>query len=230
MNAAPLRIPVVLDRQVVAGAACWALTILFFVGQAVAQAASRAPYSLDRSFISDLGNTACGPYTAGATYHAEVCSPLHDVMNGTFVVCGLLVLLGAILTRRAWPRRRTTTVALALLVLGGAGQVLVGFRPENVDLGLHGLGAVFGIAGSDLAVLLLGIVLWRTSRWAALVSILAGAAGLVCFVLTVSATSGVAVPVGTVERIAGYVPVVWMILVGAFLLRAALAERRPVPA
>jgi hypothetical membrane protein len=230
VSAVGRRFPAALDGQVAAGAACWVLTVLFFVGQAVVQATSRAPYGLDRSFISDLGNTGCGPYTAGI-YHADVCAPLHDVMNGTFVACGLLVLLGAVLARRAWPRRRLTTFALALLVLGGAGQVLVGFRPENVDLGLHTLGAVFGIAGSDLAVLLLGIVLWGTSRWAALLSVLAGAIGLVCFVLTGSAAAGtVAVGVGTVERIAGYVPVVWMILVGAFLLRAALAERRPAPA
>ena len=96
--------PASADRQVALGAACWVLTVVFFIGQAVAQAASTVPYSLAGNYISDLGNTACGTFTQGA-YRADVCSPLHGVMNATFVVTGLLMLGGAVGTRRAWPRR-----------------------------------------------------------------------------------------------------------------------------
>jgi hypothetical membrane protein len=218
------RFPVSMDRQVAIGGACWALTVLFFVGQAVAQAASTVPYSLSGNYISDLGNTACGPFTLG-TYHTVVCTPLHDVMNATFVVSGLLTLAGAIGTWRAWPRRRLTTAGLVLLVLAGAGQMLVGFRPENVDIALHGIGALFGIGGANVGVVLLGGAMWRTRRWVAVLSLAVGAVGLVSFLLLGSAPS-LGLGIGLVERLAGYPVVVWMIAIGGYLLSIATARMR----
>jgi hypothetical membrane protein len=218
--------PVSADRQVAVGGACWALTVVFFVGQAVVQAASTVPYSLTGNYISDLGNTACGPFTVAA-YHADVCSPLHGVMNAAFVVTGLLTLAGAIGTWRAWPRRRLTTVGLILLVLAGAGEVVVGLRPENVNIGLHGLGAVFGIGGANVGVLLLGVGVWRAERWTAIFSLVVGAVGLASFLLLGSAPS-LGLGIGLVERLAGYPVVLWLIVMGGFLLRAATTSgRRP---
>jgi len=221
------RFPAAVDRPVAIGGACWALTILFFVGQAVAQAASTAPYSLAGSYISDLGNTACGPFALG-TYHADVCSPLNGVMNATFVVCGLLSLAGPLLTWRAWPARRLTAAGLALLALGGAGEVLVGLRPENVNIGLHGLGAAFGIGGANLGVLLLGAGVWSARWWVAILSLVVGAVGVVCFLLLGSAPS-LGLGVGLVERLAAYPLVVWQIVVGGFLLWSATRSERSVP-
>jgi membrane protease YdiL (CAAX protease family) len=63
--------------------------VLFFIGQAVAQAAVATPFSLIDNNISDLGATTCGPLTIG-DYRAEVCSPWHPVMNATFVLSGVL--------------------------------------------------------------------------------------------------------------------------------------------
>jgi hypothetical protein len=217
--------PMSADRQVALGAACWVLTLVFFVGQAVAQAASTVPYSLAGNNISDLGNTACGTFTQGA-YRADVCSPLHSVMNATFVLTGLLMLGGAVATRRAWPRRRLTTAGLVMLVLAGAGEVLVGFRPENVSLGLHALGAIFGIAGANVGVLLLAGAVWRTAPWTAILSLVVGVLGLVSFLLFVSAPS-VGVGTGLVERLAGYPVVVWMIVIGCFLLWSTTWSDRP---
>jgi hypothetical membrane protein len=213
------RFPAALDGQVGTGAACWVLLVVFFVGQAVAQAASRAPYSLTGNYISDLGNTACGPFTL-ATYHARVCSPLHAVMNATFVVSGLLALLGAVLTRRAWPPRRLSGAGLVLLGLGGVGQAVAGLRPENVDLGLHSLGALFGIAGSNVGVVLLGCAVWRARLGFGIVSVLVGAVGLVSFVMTAAAPEA-GLAVGAVERLAVYPMVLWMIGTGTVLLRSA---------
>jgi hypothetical membrane protein len=93
------------------GGASWILTLLYFIGQAVAQAAWRTPYSLIDNRVSDLGNTACGR-TLANTY---LCSPLHTVMNTTFVLTGVLILVGLFLTRSIWPRRRLTTWGLILL-------------------------------------------------------------------------------------------------------------------
>jgi hypothetical membrane protein len=217
------RFPASVDGWVVAGAAAWALTVVFFVAQAVAQAASTAPYSLARNYISDLGNTACGPFTLGA-YHEQVCSPLHGVMNAAFVVAGILMLLGAAATWRAWPARRLAVAGLALLALGGAGQALAGLCPENVDLGLHTIGAVFGIGGANIGVLLLGLAVWRVHRPFGMVSVLAGAVGLVGFLLTGSASS-IGLGIGTVERIAAYPLGTWTIAVGVLLLWSAVQPR-----
>jgi hypothetical protein len=65
--------PASLTRQVIFGAACWALSTAFFVDQAIVQAASARPYSLAANYISDLGSTACGPLSLGG-YHASGCS------------------------------------------------------------------------------------------------------------------------------------------------------------
>jgi hypothetical protein len=46
-------------------------------------------------------------------------------------------MLGAILTRRAWPRRLLTVFGLVLLALAGVGLILAGFAPENANLSLH---------------------------------------------------------------------------------------------
>lgn len=86
----------------------WILTLLYFIGQAVAQGAWTTPYSLIDNRVSDLGNTACGR-TLANTY---ICSPLHAVMNTTFVLTGVLILVGLFLTRSIWPQRRLTTWAL----------------------------------------------------------------------------------------------------------------------
>lgn len=215
--------PASTDRQVAAGGACWVLTVVFFVGQGVVQAASTAPYSLTANYISDLGNTACGPFSLDG-YHTVVCSPLHDLMNGMFVLAGLLTLAGAVLTRRAWPRRRLTAAGLVLLGLAGAGEVLVGFRPENVDIALHELGAVFGIGGANVGVILLGAGVWRARRWIAIFSLAAGVLGVAGFLLLSSAPS-LGLGIGLVERLAGYPVVAWMMVVGGYLLRPALQLR-----
>jgi hypothetical membrane protein len=70
------------------GGGSWILTLLYFIGQAVAQAAWTTPYSLIDNRVSDLGNTACGR-TLANTY---ICSALHAVMNTTFVLTGVLTL------------------------------------------------------------------------------------------------------------------------------------------
>src|SRR3954451_20887194 len=59
-------------------------TVQYAVAQIVAASAWNPPYDWMKNFISDPGNTACGPFSVHgpATY---VCSPLHAVMNGSFI-------------------------------------------------------------------------------------------------------------------------------------------------
>jgi hypothetical membrane protein len=138
------------------GGASWILTLLYFIGQLVAQAAWKTPYSLLDNRVSDLGNTECGRTLA----NAYICSPLHAVMNATFVVTGVLILLGLFVTRSIWPRRRLTTWGLILLGVAGVGTVLIGLSPENVNVLFHVIGAL-NIPTGNAAMILLGLAIWH---------------------------------------------------------------------
>jgi hypothetical membrane protein len=202
------------------GGACWLLVLVFFVGQAVAQVAMKTPYSFITNEISDLGSTTCGPVTV-LTYHVIVCSPLHQVMNATFIVAGLLTVLGAIGTRPAWPRRRLTTWGLAFLALSGVSEMGVGLAPEDVHPALHVAASIPGILGLSVAVLLLGGAVWRARRWTAAYSLVSGAVGLFGFFIAPSLGVGT----GAAERLAGYPGVAWQIVLGVFLLWSATRSR-----
>ncbi len=216
--------PARLTARIAVGGLCWLLTLVFFVGQALAQAATTSPYSLATNEISDLGVTTCGPLRV-LTYHATVCSPLHGVMNGAFIATGLLSLLGVIGTYPAWPRRRLATCGLAVLALAGVGEMLAGLAPENVNPGLHVLGALLGLVGANIGLLLLGAAVWHARRWVSLVTVLCGLVGL--FGLVIAPSAGMAT--GTAERLTGYPVVVWMVVVGGFLLwSAARSQARRV--
>lgn len=219
--------PAALDGRVQLGAAAWVLTVVFYAGQAAAQVAMRSPYSLRTSYISDLGRTTCGPVDVGS-YHAVICSPLHGVMNAAFVAVGLLMALGAIGTRRAWPQRRTATWGLALVAIGGLGQLLVGLVPEDANLGLHSAAALLGIPVPAIGLLLLGSAVWRSGRWVALLSLLCGAVGLLGFLVFVLVPSS-ALGAGLTERVAVYPTTLWTTTVGAYLLWCARSPRVPVP-
>jgi hypothetical membrane protein len=197
------------------GGVLWLLALVFFAGQIVAQTAFVPSYSLLDDRISDLGNTTCGPWLT----RAYACSPLHPVMNAALVATGVLIALGTLLTWRAWPPRRLTAWGLTFLALAGLGFVVVGFFPENVSLGLHLLGAT-NLLFSNLALLLLGLAIWRSHRReAALTLLLAGLGflGLIAgpLLLRVLGHGG-----GAAERLALYPVVIWVAAAGATLLRS----------
>src|SRR5579884_1510895 len=147
------------------GGVCWIASLVFLVGQAIAQAAWTTPYSMADDAISDLGNTSCGMWPPAGTnnkllqhvsVHYYVCSPLHTVMNVSFVLTGILLLLGLYFTRDIWPRRALTTWGIVFLTLAGAGKIIVGLDPENLRLFLHSIGSL-GIPCANIGMLLLGL-------------------------------------------------------------------------
>lgn len=141
------------------GGCAWILTPLYFVGQILVQAAWTTPYSMIDNRVSDLGNTTCGT-TVANTY---ICSPLHAVMNVTFILTGMLILIGVALTHSVWPPRHLTTWGLIMLGVAGAGTILVGLSPENVHIFIHVVGAV-NIPAGNVAMILLGLAIWRDRR------------------------------------------------------------------
>ncbi len=204
--------PATMARGIVVGGALWTASVLFFVAQAVAQAASAAPYSLATNLISDLGNTACTP---------EICSPLHALVNAAFVVTGVCHAGGALAAFRARPRG-LGRLGAALLVAAGAGLAVAGLAPENVNPGAHAAGALGGLVCLNLGMLAVGLSTVLRSRW---VGRLARGAGIVGLVGTGSFLAGLG-PRGISERLADYPGAAMVVVLGVVLLLAAASARR----
>jgi hypothetical membrane protein len=207
--------PVAVTPTVVVGAALWASSIVYFVAQVIAQLAATRPYSPVRNLISDLGRTACGP---------DVCSPLHALVDTTFVVVGAFHLLGALAIYPALPRGRLRTAGTALVVLAGSGLIVAGLAPEDENPGAHATGAILGLISLNLAMIVLGRCLRPGRRWLGTTTLWAGILGLGgLFLLIVGAGE---VPAGVAERLADYPGAAMIVVLGAYLLRSA-ARRGP---
>ena len=202
------------------GGGAWILAAVYFVGQGIAQAAWRTPYSLIDNWVSDLGSTTCGA-TVADTY---ICSPLHAVMNSTFVLTGVLILVGLFLTWSVWPRRRLTTWGLVLLGVAGAGTILIGLSPENVNVFVHLVGAL-NIPAGNVAMILLGLAIWRDRRGMAWFSLLAGVVGLLGmlagpFLMILTGHGG-----GLAERMLLYPLIIWLIVFGLSVVADRVRRR-----
>jgi hypothetical membrane protein len=188
----------------------------YFAAEAAVIGAWAGPRPYDRrtGYISDLGALRCGIYDG-----RDVCSPLHLLMNASFVVQGLGMLLGALLLGSGLlcvaarpgavihPRRHRKHRLAALWVrlltgTAGAGTILVGLVPEDAGSTWHYTGALMYFIAGAAAVVLLG-TLWLNQSplgWFILVCGLASLAALVTGGLT---QMHVPEP-GTLERLMGY--------------------------
>ena len=119
---------------VILGGAAWIVAALQYavVQVVVAAAWHHPPYSWLSNYISDLGNTACGPFKVPHGTPAYVCSPMHSAMNASFIIAGLLTIAGAVLLRRFWPQGRLAMAALVLWVITGLGKFLAGLSPADL--------------------------------------------------------------------------------------------------
>lgn len=212
-----------LSGRAALAAAAWAGTAQFFVAEALARSASTAPYRASRQFISDLGNTACGPFRYPTTGEiVEICSPRHGLVNASFVVAGLQLAGGALLTWRDRPAGRAGTGAKVGLVVGGLGWSLAGLAPENESMLVHSIGALLLLAGGNLGMLTLGAAARRGPGGPVrgTPALLAGAVGTAATVLYVSGQF-LGLGAGSMERLAVYPLIVWAAGTGAGRLAAA---------
>jgi hypothetical membrane protein len=221
----------------------------YFAAEAavIAAWAGPRPYDLRTGYISDLGALHCGVFDG-----REVCSPLNWLMNASFVVQGLGMLLGALLLSsgllrvaalaraRVQPGRPMPWLAAAavrvLTGMAGAGTVIVGLVPEDAGSGWHYSGAVLYFITGAAALLVLGILWLRKTimAWFILACGTVSAAALVTGGLT-----RMAVPEpGTLERLMAYPVTVGMAAAGLIIaqrvhrhrkeVRAAAAARHPL--
>jgi hypothetical membrane protein len=166
-----------------------------------------------------------------AVLHRSACRTGCVEDAATFIVTGALILIGLFLTRSIWPRRRLTTWGLILLGVAGAGTILIGLSPENVNVLFHLVGAL-NIPAGNAAMILLGLAIWPPRRGPGIAlasfSVLSGVLGFLGlmvgpFLVILTGHGG-----GLAERIALYPLIIWVIVFGLSFVkrRHALAVPR----
>lgn len=189
--------------------------VQYFVAESAVIEAWGGPRPYDRrtGFISDLGAINCGIYE-----DRSVCSPLHALMNASFVVQGLGMVLGALLLSTAllciaarpgvrphpgYGRPWFGAAAVRILTgMAGVGTIIVGLIPEDLGSPLHLTGALMFFIGGGAALLVLGFLWARQTP----MSWFIGACGTVTFTaLAVGGLTAMQVPEpGTLERLMAY--------------------------
>lgn len=217
----------------------WAvLSVLqYFLAEAVVALAwaGPRPYDLRTGYISDLGALHCGIYRG-----RDVCSPLNWLMNASFVIQGLGLLVGAALltsgvlrvaawpgTHADWGRREPWLAATAVRLLtgaAGAGTIVVGLVPEDLGSPWHYAGAILYFLAGGVALLVLGLLWLRKSRMAWFLLVCGGVS------LAAVATGGLTrmrVPEpGTLERLMGYPVTAGMAAAGLVIAQRVHRHRK----
>ena len=181
----------------------------YFAVQAVVASGWSPPYSLRTNTISDLGNTGCGRFNA-----RPVCSPLHELMNISFLVLGTTMVIGSVLMYYAVPTRRRTRWGFGAMVVAGLGVVLVGQFPENTVSALHGIGAGLPFTVGNVAVVALALTL-PLPRSIRVLSVIAGVVALVALV-SYTSNHDWGLGQGGIERVVAYPQTVWLVVVGSY--------------
>jgi len=199
------------------GAVAWILALQFFVVQGIVQAAWTTPFSLAHNMISDLARETCGPLLRAPGIDVA-CSPWHALMNASITANGVLIPLGALLTRRLWPPSRLMTVALAVIALTAPGHVMVGLWPSDTGPSMHLIGAGSILALGNPGMVLAGLAAWRDRRSQALASVILGTAGIAGTLLFLNDID-LGIGLGGMERVAFYPLTLWCGLQGIVLRR-----------
>lgn len=195
------------------GALLWVSSVQYYIVQLLA--AWRWPngndYSWANNTISDLANTHCGAYG-----QRLVCSPLHPLMNTSFVVLGITMITGAYIFGRNAPRR-IASLGYAGIAAGGVGTILVGLFPENTVSALHVLGAALPFIFGNLGMLVLGVYDKQLPKPLRAYTVLSGLVGIVALIIFMQQWYG-PLGIGGLERIVAYPQSIWMIVYGAYML------------
>ncbi|WP_158562804.1 DUF998 domain-containing protein [Marinitenerispora sediminis] len=204
------------SRSTRLGAIAWLLgAAQFLAAHLVVQWAWPQPYSWSANNVSDLGAVECGDWAG-----RYICSPLHGVMNASFVLQGVAFIAGALLVRTLWRRGAVASWgAGVLLAVAGAGWIIVGLAPADVQPQAHSAGALL-LAAGNVGLVLAGLGAragaLRPTASTALVLGLVGVAATVLFMTGIDLGLGL----GGMERFWILPAQIWTVLAGAVLLLA----------
>ena len=201
------------------GAWLWVGCLQYFAAEAIAAAGFRGEYSVRLNFISDLGAVRC--------VDGAACSPLHPLMNASFVLQGALIFAGAVLVWPLFPRG-LARLALGLVAASGLGVTIVGLAPEDAAPSWHYFGAAEHLLLSNASAALVGAALLRDGKAPRVVGLLSLGMGLLGLAGLVGLASGFdfGLGAGAVERIAAYPFPLWLAGMGIWLLTAGGKRRQ----
>jgi hypothetical membrane protein len=204
------------------GAVLWIFCLQYFAAEAVSIYGWPGSYSLRQNYISDLGAVGCDIRASGLAGATQtLCSPLHGVMNASFLLQGLLIAFGTALVWPLFPRGKLWAIALLLIGASGVGVFIVGLAPEDVSPKLHFIGAVENFLSCNAGMTAMGIAMlsWtRATRLTGLIVFSLGATGLLALgFLAMRIYPGLGV--GGMERLTAYPFPLWLAGMGALLLR-----------
>lgn len=198
-----------------------------------------SPYNPFINVISDLGAIRCGVYL-----DRFVCSPLNWVMNGSFVLQGIGMLLGGLLLSSALlgvaahfhgaepPQLRAAHWSRGLLIASGAGVMAVGFFPEDTIGVAHYFGAaIFFVCGSIVQFLLWWI--WYRRSWSSWLLLFCGIVSVISTVFFSVFSLWLKTPGfpgGFVERLIVYPVVIGFAVVGMTVARGVRTEQKRLAA
>ncbi len=114
----------------------------YILTEFIVAAATKGGYSFLSDSVSRLGEVGCT---------AAYCSPRHELMNGSFMAFGALLVCAAVLLTRALGRWVT-----GLLVVSGLSSVATGLAPLDQDAALHGISAAPLFVAQPIALIVLG--------------------------------------------------------------------------
>ncbi|RJQ75646.1 DUF998 domain-containing protein [Pseudonocardiaceae bacterium YIM PH 21723] len=172
------------------------------------------PYSYATNYISDLGVPDCGSQFQGR----ELCSPMHTLMNTSFMLEGVLFGAGVVLVARL-VSGRARRVLMTLAIAHGVGMIVVGIFHGSPDgpsfgLALHVGGAGVGILCANAIAILAGSSGSLLPHLAYRVfSVVIGVLGIVGVVLVGVSES----TAGIFERASVYSWLLWSVVTGVLL-------------
>lgn len=202
------------------GPVLYVTSIQYFAIQLIVALQWSPPYSLSRNTISDLGSTACGTWNG-----RYVCSPLHSLMNASFVVLGITMILGSVLISRNFASGRAAAAGFAAMAISGVGVIMVGFFPENSESTLHELGAAipFVLGNASLIILALSFKMPAVLRAYFFLSGVMALLGLAAF----ASSHYLGLGEGGMERVVAYPQTVCLVVIGCYLAARSSARARP---
>lgn len=204
------RVRIFTDKYPFIGPVVWMLSIQYFIIQIIVALAWKSHFSIFQNTISDLGNTVCGTY--GERF---VCSPLHNLMNASFIMLGITMALGALLIYQEFKKSFRSLVGFSFMALAGVGTLVVGLFPENTISSLHVLGASMPFLVGNLGLVLLGVSL-NLPKWLRYYTIISGIVALLALSLFIT-QNYIGLGAGGMERLTAYPQTVWLIIFGSYI-------------
>jgi hypothetical membrane protein len=183
------------------GGLAWVLTFQFFVVEAIA-AARYGGYSYSADVISDLGTAD---------------SPARLLMNGSFVLQGVLIAAGVLLLGPGLAGSGGR-LARVLLVLAGLGVLLVGLFPSDGNATVHEVAAGTHLLAGAIGLIAVAYAVRPRSEGLGTTLAVLGLVGVIGTIFFGSAVF-LGLGEGGMERVAAYVIPVGLVLAGAALWR-----------